>query len=426
MRWILSLVLVGLLEVGVTPLRAQKPVQEAPADSLLPTIERPVRLFIDCRRCDRSYFRRNITFVDHVRDRKQADVHLFVTSQRTGGGGRNYRLEFIGRGPFDGFRYQLEYQAISTLTRDERRSQLASRIRQGMVPFVSKSPAGDRVTVSYEAETEDEEEGRAPEDDPWNQWVFEVGGNGRFGVEEQERSYDFGGEIEAERTTRAWKINFEAGTDYELDIFERDSTEIRSSSEDYDVQGSVVKSLGPHWGAGVFASGFSRTFTNIDLGLRFKPAVEYNIFPYRMSDQKSLTFTYRIGPEHRDYRAVTIFDKSTQSLLEQSLSVSLNLNRPWGSIHSSVRGSHYFYDLSKNRLRFNNFLNVQLVEGLSVFVSFEAEMIQDQLFLPAGEASEEEILLRRRQLATNYEVGGSIGLSYTFGSIYNNVVNTRL
>lgn len=425
MKWLSSLLLAGLFVLGPNPTRAQEPVPEAPTDSLLPSIDRPVRLFVDCRRCDRSYFRRNITFVDHVRDRKQADVHLFVTTQRTGGGGLNYRLEFIGRGPFDGFRYELGYQAVSTLTRDERRSQLASRIRQGMVPFVSKSPAGNRLTVSYEPDSE-EQEGRAQEDDPWNQWVFEIGGNGRFGLEEQQRNYDFGGEIEAERITQAWKINFEAGTDYELDIFERDSTKIRSSSEDYDVEGSVVKSLGPHWGTGIFASGFSRSFTNVDLGLRFKPAVEYNIFPYRISDQKSLTITYRVGPEHRNYRSETIFGKNTQSLLEQSLRVSLDLNRPWGSIHSSVRGSHYFYDLSRNRLRFNNFLNLQLVEGLSLFMSFEAEMIQDQLFLPKGEATEEEVLLRRRQLATNYEVGGSIGLSYTFGSIYNNVVNTRL
>jgi len=40
-------------------------------------------------------------------------------------------------------------------------------------------------------------------------------------------------------------------------------------------------------------------------------------------------------------------------------------------------------------------------------------------------ASLEEILLRRRELETSYYYYFSIGLSYTFGSIYNNVVNPR-
>jgi hypothetical protein len=40
-------------------------------------------------------------------------------------------------------------------------------------------------------------------------------------------------------------------------------------------------------------------------------------------------------------------------------------------------------------------------------------------------ASLEDVLLMRKQLATSYEYYFSIGLSYTFGSIYSNVVNPR-
>lgn len=66
------------------------------------------------------------------------------------------------------------------------------------------------------------------------------------------------------------------------------------------------------------------------------------------------------------------------------------------------------------------------VEGLSVFSAFNVGLVQDQLYLPAGEASLDEVLLRRRERATSYELDARLGLSYTFGSIYNNVVNTRL
>jgi hypothetical protein len=47
------------------------------------------------------------------------------------------------------------------------------------------------------------------------------------------------------------------------------------------------------------------------------------------------------------------------------------------------------------------------------------------LSLRRGDASNEEILVRQRELATGYEYEFGFGISYTFGSIFNNVVNPR-
>ena len=52
--------------------------------------------------------------------------------------------------------------------------------------------------------------------------------------------------------------------------------------------------------------------------------------------------------------------------------------------------------------------------------------LRDQLFLPRGTLRDEDILLRRRQLETNYRYFTSVGITYRFGSIFDNVVNTRL
>jgi len=59
-------------------------------------------------------------------------------------------------------------------------------------------------------------------------------------------------------------------------------------------------------------------------------------------------------------------------------------------------------------------------------MGLQADLIHDQLHIPKGDASLEEVLLRRRDLLTTYEYEVNVGFSYTFGSIYNNVVNTRL
>jgi hypothetical protein len=51
--------------------------------------------------------------------------------------------------------------------------------------------------------------------------------------------------------------------------------------------------------------------------------------------------------------------------------------------------------------------------------------VRDQLNLPAGEATPEEILLQQRELATDFRFSTSLSITYTFGSIYSNVVNPR-
>jgi hypothetical protein len=53
------------------------------------------------------------------------------------------------------------------------------------------------------------------------------------------------------------------------------------------------------------------------------------------------------------------------------------------------------------------------------------ERIRDQIFLRLAEFSDEEILLGRFQRESSYAVDFRVGLSYQFGSIFNNVVNNR-
>ena len=55
----------------------------------------------------------------------------------------------------------------------------------------------------------------------------------------------------------------------------------------------------------------------------------------------------------------------------------------------------------------------------------EYQVVHDQMYLPKGNASLEDVLLRRRKMATDYEIRIEFGIQFTFGSIYNNVVNER-
>jgi hypothetical protein len=88
--------------------------------------------------------------------------------------------------------------------------------------------------------------------------------------------------------------------------------------------------------------------------------------------------------------------------------------------------SQFLDQPDQNRLTLNNNINLRIVRGLSLRISGSFQLIRDQINLPKGEASIEDLLLRQRQISTNYQNRISMGLSYTFGSIFNNIVNTRL
>jgi len=74
---------------------------------------------------------------------------------------------------------------------------------------------------------------------------------------------------------------------------------------------------------------------------------------------------------------------------------------------------------------FFNSVDLRLFKGFSLFVFGQLSLLRDQLYLPKGDLSDEDRLLRLRQLETSYTYFVSFGLSYSFGSIFNNVVNPR-
>jgi hypothetical protein len=83
------------------------------------------------------------------------------------------------------------------------------------------------------------------------------------------------------------------------------------------------------------------------------------------------------------------------------------------------------HDWSKNNLSLNGFLDLRITKGLSVNFGGNASLIHDQLGLVKGGATPEEVILRRKEQATQFQYFAHFGFSFTFGSIYNNVVNPR-
>jgi hypothetical protein len=389
----------------------------------------PIRVFIDCNveGCDFDYFRTEIPFVDYVRDRKEASLHILITSQATGSGGIAYSIDFIGLREFAGIADTLHYNSAPSASNDAKRKGLARAIKLGLIRYVAKTPVADQLQITYEsAPPTSGAVGTSRARDPWNLWVFRINLNGNFSGEKSQHFTSLRASTTANRTSEAWKSRITLNGNYNESKFTfSDGSKFATYSHSYGANQLLVKSLGPHWSAGERAMLSSSTFLNQKLNTRFAPTVEYDIFPYAQSTHRQLTFQYAVGVNSFLYEDTTIFNKLSEVRPDQSLTVSLDLKQPWGSVSTSLEGAAYLDDLSKRRAVLFTFLDLRLFKGFSVNGFMSISLVHDQLYLAKGTLSDEDILVRRRQLESSYTYFAGVGVSYTFGSIFNNVVNPR-
>jgi hypothetical protein len=388
----------------------------------------PLRVFIDCNveGCDFDFFRTEMPFVDYVRDPHDAALHVLVTNQGTGGGGLDFTINFIGLRELAGIGDTLHYVSPNSASQDDRRRGLVSTIKLGLVRYVARSGGGARLRISDEGAAPAARGVAAAKPDPWNLWVFRVGANGYFSGEQTYRSTSLRGSTSANRTTEAFKIRFTTNASYSESKYTfSDGSKFASYSHAYGASELAVKSLGPHWSAGQRASMNSSTYLNQKVTFRAAPTVEYNVFPYSESTRRLLTVQYAVGLNAFRYEDTTIFNKISEVRPDQTLTLSLGLKQPWGSVNTSLTGASYLDDFSKNRAELFNSFDVRLFKGFSINMFVSASRLRDQVYLARGASSDEDVLVRQRQLATSYSYFAGVGLSYTFGSVLNNVVNPR-
>jgi len=396
------------------------------ADTLQTVMQSAPNVFIDCDRCDVDYIRTEINYVNYVWDRKNADIHVLITRNRTGGGGLEYNLTFIGLRRFSGSSDTLRFNTDQTMTDDEIREGLVETLEAGLLPYVVRTPIRDHITLDVFADIQTEEV-----QDRWNYWVFEFEVQGDLRGEESRTGLDIFGGVSAERVTPELKLDFRSDGSYDKQTFTYtdDETEEEITTESlrkfWDVSGEIVPSLTQHWSVATFFRLNSSTYRNIERAYEIFPGIEYNIFPYSEVTRREFRLQYRIGYLYHDYYSETIYGKMSEGLVRNSFLGVLTFTQPWGEAQATLEASAFLNDFSKNRVELDADLEIRLFKGLSLDINGSYSFINDQIYLEKGDLTPEQVLLRQRQLATSYEYDLRLGFSYAFGSIYNNVVNPR-
>jgi hypothetical protein len=377
-------------------------------------------LYIDCHSCDMNYIRSNLDYVNYVIDRNDADLFIMITWQGTGGNGRKYTMTLEGRERFEGLRDSLIYATDQEMSNEEIREKTLKWLKLGTVRFINYTPLADELSISFDTSMPMEQ----PQD-KWDYWVFESSLNGWFDGQSTYSNLNANGSLIARRTTEAWKLRLQLRGSYNEERYTIGEDEYVSIRRNPGFNSLLVKSVSDHFSVGFRAGAFISTYSNLDQAIWINPILEYNIFPYQESTRREFRFQYVVGWNMNDYHETTIYDQNKEKLLKQALEIDFELHQAWGSAEFNIEGSHYFHDFSKNRLDFRGELSLKILKGFSYNIRGGYSLIHDQLSLPKGEASQEDILLQTQELATQYSYWGSMGLSYTFGSIYNNIVNPR-
>ena len=379
-----------------------------------------IKVFLDCRRCDMSYIKEEIPYINYVRDVKEAQVYILVTDQDAGSGGDQYTYTFQGQGKFSGMNDTIIFTSSPDYTRPVIREKSTNMLKMGLMRYVARTALVNEITINHNRELRVEEV-----KDNWNNWVVELQTSPRFNAEQTYRNLNLHNSIEVSRITRELKLEIDADQSFNRQRFvedDNDTTYVRSSKR---IDNLIVKSFGEHWSAGIRYNLESSTWENYKFNTEFLPALEYNLFPYSEATHKQLRFQYYAGVQMSWYNDTTLFNKMEETLYREGVRVAYQIQEKWGNINLSLYGSHYFHDFSKNNVGLNGYVRVRVFKGLSFSINGGAGYINNRINLNKGELTEAERLLRLKQQASNYVVWGGGSLTYIFGSIYNNVVNPR-
>lgn len=384
-----------------------------------------VKIFLDCHECDMNYIRQEIPYINYVRDIREAQVYILEINQNTGSGGNQFTFTFQGQREFKGMNDTLVFTSSPDQTSTIIREKRTRMLKMGLMRYVAKTPLFDEVEIKHNARLEQEEV-----IDKWNNWVFELSTEPQYQSEEANKRLELRNSINISKVTSKIKLEVEMDQFYNREKFIENVNADSASSSTYitserSMNSLFAKSLGEHWSAGFKWMLGSSTRENYGFRANVLPSVEYDLFPYSEATHRQLRILYGAGYQFNNYVDTTVYNKTKENLYLQMLNVAFQVQKKWGSINLALVGSNYFHDFSKNRLELISSVNIRIFKGLSLQIEGGVAHLNDQLNLKKGSISEAERLLQLRELSTKYRIEGGIEITYTFGSIYNNIVNPR-
>ena len=380
-----------------------------------------LRVFLDGASDSENYIKVKLWYIDYVRDLKQSQVHIIINSQPTASGGSQYSVRFIGHEKFENKNDTLQYVAKVESSNRENRDELTNVITMGLMPYLASNGQQKYMAFDYTDKTKLVEQSI----DKYKNWVYTASLNTFLSGDKVSEILSGDGSFSAARITNKWKTRLTAGLNYGSNSYETTTYNFAGKTVIKNLKGLVVKSINDHWSWGLEPAFYASTYSNVKAQFSFASGIEYDVFPYSQSVNDLFTFKYRLQPLHNSYIEKTVFDKTSEFLLNQIVDVTYTHITGWGNISSTLTGSDYINHTKAYRLDLVNQANFRVAKGLFFNVTANASLINNQLSLSSQSLTPEQIILHQRESLSNYSYSLQVGIRYTFGSIFNNIVNPR-
>lgn len=382
-----------------------------------------LKIYVDENALDYNFLREKIKFADFVNDPLSADVHIIIVDEPTGSGGANYSIRFNSKTYKNILDFTLNVPTISDETAHNIRTLLSNAIIRGLMPFFNETPESGNYQLSIEKNEETVVKNEILYD-KWKNWVFRLSTTGGFDYEESKSGYNYSFKLYGDKVTDKLKINNYVYLKNEVNQYDNVDFVYRYNYKYAYTKG--VYSLSDHWSAGLTLFSIQSSYYNKRFSLSSLAAIEYNLYPWNESNEHVISLAYAAGFEKLYFYNKNYLGNFNESLLLHRLYVEVSNIKPWGEISVNISGSEYLTDLSLYNISFGANLSFRIIKGLSLTFDLLALSIHDQIYIPENSYSVEQIISGATKLPTTFEFNGSVGITYQFGSIYNNVVNRRL
>jgi len=343
-----------------------------------------------------------------------------VTTRTTGAGGTEYTITIVGQKQFAGMNDTLVFCSKPTDSYETKRSDVVRTLKMGFMRYVARTPIGARIAIAYRGAAK-----ATDVNDRWDSWVFSLSCSPSISGSQVDEMRYLSSSVSANRVTPELKVNLRAYSYYSESRQDLPSRSVHLIRRQSSFNALVVKSLGDHWGVGGIGDALAQTYQNKKRYWDISPAVEYSIFPYSQSTRRELAVFAQVIYTDVRYQEMTIYGKTAEKLVSYRVSLPGSIVEPWGNIYSNVSWQQYSHDASIYRLTMQPGISFQVAKGLWINVNASYARYHDQIDQPRRHLTDEEILLHLKSLASTYDYSVSVGLTYTFGSIYTNVVNPR-
>ncbi len=322
-------------------------------------------MFLDCKWCDHNYIKTVIPYVNYVRNKDEADVHIFVRRQINGGGGSVYKIDFIGHGVFEGNDELLTFISPVDETKNETRQARSGTIAMGLMKYVASTPVGRNIKISFEdKEVPERILQTTVDDDPWKSWVFRLRANGSLRDDANYKRRELKTSFSADKVTPDIKTQFDV--EYEYSNTQYLNVDFEKMSKSWQVKNLTVWSLNDHWSAGGRIGSNGTFHGNYIYHLSFGPAIEYNIYPYKESIIHQIRIQYGVSGILNNYYRLSIFEKTSEFVYSHHLSVSGGINKEWGNGYLHATYSSYLHDFELYNISAGGSINYRIYKGISI------------------------------------------------------------